>query len=177
MFKEVLLADPDYIFEAEFLGQGDGGRWIVNLKGKVDGLSLVDLLIENGIGMKREDKIVATYEELFSATTEIPPPVKEPEVAPVVAKSEDVKDVPAAPVTGPTVKRAALEVGSNNVRGGVCYFDSPNVFYVCPETVIERFVQILEKSQAENTGKVNPVVGTCCLALVRPITFILLLCF
>lgn len=169
VFKEVLLADANYKFEAEFLGQGEGGRWIVSLKGKDDGLALVDLLIENGIGMKREDKIVATFEELSStASAQVSPPIKEPEVAPE-AKTEAVKevvnDVPAAPVTGPVVKRGALELGSNNVRGGVCYFDNPNTFYVCPESVIERFVEILEKSQAENPGKVNPVLGTCCLAL------------
>ena len=166
VFKEVLLADPSYVFMAEFIGQGEGGRWIVNLKGKDDGLPLVDLLIERNIGIAREDKISLTYEEMAKTKPETSsqPLSKAPEPAPVT-KTEVKKEVTPAPVTGPVVQRGSLEPGSNNVRGGVCYFESPNLFYVCPEVVIERFVQILEKSQADYPGKVNPVIGTCCLAL------------
>merc|ERR1719322_1858776 len=71
----------------------------------------------------------------------------------------------SVPITGPIIPRGSLESGSNDVQGGVCFFESPKVFFVCPSSCLEMFTSILEKSQEEVPGSVNPVVGTCCLAL------------
>ena len=61
--------------------------------------------------------------------------------------------------------RGTLEEGSNKVQGGVCYLERPDVFYVCPTDMVEIFPTILEKSQEEVPGTVNPVLGSCVLAL------------
>ena len=61
--------------------------------------------------------------------------------------------------------RGSLDATNQDLTGGVCYFESPSQFYVCAMDKIDSFSTILEKSQADVAGKVNPVLGTCCLAL------------
>ena len=68
-------------------------------------------------------------------------------------------------MTGPVIPRGSLDVTKTDLSGGVCYFESPSKFYICALDKIESFTTILEKSQNEVAGKVNPVLGTCCLAL------------
>ena len=55
VYKEVINADLSYKLVAEFLGQGEGGRWIVNLKGLDDGEDMAALLIEGEVGIKRDE--------------------------------------------------------------------------------------------------------------------------
>lgn len=185
-FAGVLSADANYKFIAEFLGQTEGGRWIVKLKGKDDDELLTDLLIDSELGVRREDVVAKSIEELMVSKTNTTESIKptpsqnvperavalqgeakapalvaeKPPTAPVSVSDTKSND----PVTGPVIPRGSLESGSND-QGGVCFFESPNVFFVCPSSCLDIFTSILEKSQEEVPGSVNPVVGTCCLAL------------
>jgi len=177
-FAGVLTADPSYKFIAEFLGQSEGGRWIVKLIGKDDDELLSDLLVESELGVKREDVLAKSIEEIMVSKSQesiksAPPQIAPKEVVPLQSEvkaptpvSEKKLPVPGSyPITGPVIPRGSLESGSNDVQGGVCFFESPNVFFVCPSSCLDMFTSILEKSQEEVPGCVNPVVGTCCLAL------------
>ena len=177
-FAGVLKADPSYKFIAEFLGQSEGGRWIVKLIGKDDDELLSDLLVESELGVKREDVLAKSIEEIMVSKSQesiksAPPQIAPKEVVPLQSEvkaptpvSEKKLPVPGSyPITGPVIPRGSLESGSNDVQGGVCFFESPNVFFVCPSSCLDMFTSILEKSQEEVPGCVNPVVGTCCLAL------------
>jgi len=181
-FAGVLTADADYKLIAEFVGKTEGGRWIVKLIGKDDNELLSDLLVESELGVRREDVIVQSIEGLIvskSSVQESTKPSSEKvttspsDVAPltVVPEVQAPAPVPVAetkatgPVTGPIIPRGSLESGSNDVQGGVCFFESPNLFFVCPSSCLDSFTSILEKSQEEVPGSVDPVVGTCCLAL------------
>jgi len=180
-FTGVLTAEPSYKFIAEFLGQSDGGRWIVKLIGKDDNELLSDLLVDSELGVRREDVLAKSVEELMISKSNAQesiqptPPQNVPEEAvplqgeakvptPVSEKSPATALV-SVPITGPIIPRGSLESGSNDVQGGVCFFESPRVFFVCPSSCLDMFTSILEKSQEEVPGSVNPVVGTCCLAL------------
>jgi len=181
-FAGVLTADADYKLIAEFIGKTEGGRWIVKLIGKDDNELLSDLLVESELGVRREDVIAQSIEGLIvskSSVQESTKPSSEKvttapsDVAPPTAVSEAKAPAPVpvpetkatGPVTGPIIPRGSLESGSNDVQGGVCFFESPNVFFVCPSSCLDSFTSILEKSQEEVPGSVDPVVGTCCLAL------------
>jgi len=180
-FTGVLTAEPSYKFIAEFLGQSDGGRWIVKLIGKDDNELLSDLLVDSELGVRREDVLAKSVEELMISKSNAQesiqptPPQNVPEEAvplqgeakvptPVSERSPATALV-SVPITGPIIPRGSLESGSNDVQGGVCFFESPKVFFVCPSSCLDMFTSILEKSQEEVPGSVNPVVGTCCLAL------------
>ena len=182
VYKEVINADLSYKLVAEFLGQGEGGRWIVNLKGLDDGEDMAALLIEGEVGIKREDEIVKTFEDIFDlANNNVPKSVLDdnkniahetvPEVkikAPVQAvKEEEVVKTATVPkpIRGPVIPRGSLEDGNNQAQGGVCYFERPDEFYVCSNDMVELFSAILEVSQEEVAGSVDPVLGTCVLAL------------
>ena len=54
VYKEIINADESYKLVAEFLGQGEGGRWIINLKGRDDGEDTAALLI----GAQCSEKVV-----------------------------------------------------------------------------------------------------------------------
>ena len=79
LLLECVNADPEYRFCAEFLGQSDNGRWIVNLIGKDDKENLLPLLLESQLGAAREDKISKTFEQVCASDTQAT--VKEATVA------------------------------------------------------------------------------------------------
>ena len=175
VYKEIINSDVSYKLVAEFLGQGEGGRWIVNLKGRDDGEDTAALLIGGEVGIKREDTIVKTFEDIFDLTNKnVPEPVvddnkniapaPEPKKAEVIEEPLIVKTKPKS-IQGPNIPRGTLEEGSNKVQGGVCFFDCPDVFYVCSTDKVELFTSILEKSQEDVPGSVDPVIGSCVLAL------------
>merc|ERR1719312_1572947 len=173
VYKEIINSDVSYKLVAEFLGQGEGGRWIVNLKGRDDGEDTAALLIGGEVGIKREDKIVKTFEEIFDLTNKnVSEPVVDDNknIAPEPKKTEVKEEPPiikAKPksIQGPSIPRGTLEERSNKVQGGVCFFDCPDVFYVCSTDMVELFTSILEKSQEDVPGTVDPVIGSCVLAL------------
>ena len=168
VFKEIINSDATYKLVAEFLGQGEGGRWIVNLKGRDDGEDTAALLIEGEVGIKREDRIVKTFEDIFDMTnnnvSENISPTPESKEAEVKEEPQIVK-TKAKSIQGPNIPRGILEEGSNKVQGGVCFFERPDVFYVCSTDMVELFTSILEKSQEDISGTVDPVIGSCVLAL------------
>ena len=176
VYKEIINSDESYKMVAEFLGQGKGGRWIINLKGRDDGEDTGAMLIGGEVGVKREDKIVKTFEEIFDLpNNNVSKPVVEDNknIAPVAEpKPEEVKvqeppivKTKAKSIQGPIIPRGSLKEGSNKVQGGVCYLERPDVFYVCPTDMVELFPTILEKSQEDVPGTVDPVIGSCVLAL------------
>jgi len=175
VYKEIINSDVSYKLVAEFLGQGEGGRWIVNLKGRDDGEDTAALLIGGEVGIKREDKIVKTFEDIFDLTNNnVSEPVVDDNknIAPTPeSKKAEVQEEPpivktkAKSIQGPSIPRGSLEEGSNKVQGGVCFFERPDVFYVCSTDMVELFTSILEKSQEDIPGTVDPVIGSCVLAL------------
>ena len=175
VYKEIINSDESYKLVAEFLGQGEGGRWIVNLKGRDDGEDTAALLIGGEVGVAREDKIIKTFEDLTNNNV-AEPVVKHDKIIASVPESNleskkaklhepQVTDIKAKSIQGPIIPRGSLEEGSNKVQGGVCFFDCPDVFYVCPTDKIELFTSILDKSQENIPGTVDPVIGSCVLAL------------
>lgn len=178
VYKEIINADESYKLVAEFLGQGEGGRWIINLKGRDDGEDTAALLIGGEVGVKRDDKIVKTFEDIFDLTNNnvskpavddnknvTPSPVSNVESKKANVQDQPVAKTEAKPIQGPIVPRGTLEEGNNKVHGGVCFFESPDVFYVCATDMIDLFTTILEKSQEDISGTVDPVIGSCVLAL------------
>ena len=174
VFKEIINADTSYKLAAEFLGQGEGGRWIINLKGADDGEDIGALLIGGEVGIKREDNIVKTFEYIFDLSNNNVSkpdvdnikniaPLPEPSLESKKAKVQEPPIIKS--IQGPIIPRGTLEEGSNKVQGGVCYFECPDVFYVCPTDMVEQFTFILEKSQEDVHGTVDPVIGSCVLAL------------
>ena len=78
---------------------------------------------------------------------------------PLIAKTQ------AKSIQGPIIQRGTLEEGNNKVQGGVCFFDCPDEFCVCPSDKLDLFSSILEKSQEDVHGTVDPAIGSCVLAL------------
>ena len=175
VYKEIINNDESYKLVAEFLGQGEGGRWIVNLKGRDDGEDTAALLIGGEVGVEREDKIIKTFEDLTNNNVSEPDVKPDKNIAPVPESNLESKNAKlhepqvtktkAKSIQGPVIPRGSLEEGSNKVQGGVCFFDCPDVFYVCPTDKIELFTSILDKSQEDIPGTVDPVIGSCVLAL------------
>ena len=174
VYKEIINADESYKLVAEFLGQAEGGRWIINLKGRDDGEDTAALLIGGEVGVKRDDKIFKTFEDIFDFINHnVPEPVVDANknIAPGPdSKEAKVEETTVAKnqsksIKGPIIPRGTLEEGNNKVQGGVCFFDCPDEFYVCPTDKIDLFSSILEKSQEDVLGTVDPVIGSCVLAL------------
>ena len=148
ILREFFTADPDYKFVAKFLGQAEGGRWLVDLRGKDDGESVADLLIEGGMGVARKDDIAVTMEKFLeqeartggddqdTSTTSTEVEVIHATAAPAVIKAADASTAPPSPVTGPVVPRGSVKPGSNDECAGVCYFTSPDLFYTSPLTLL-----------------------------------------
>lgn len=103
------------------------------------------------MGAERKDDIVIPMEKLIVEAAPAP------KVVPAMADP--------VPITGPVVERGTLKPGTNGVKGGVCYFANPDTFWVCASEMLDAFSSILTESQDAPEGKVNPVIGTCCLAL------------
>ena len=174
VYKEIVNADESYKLVAEFLGQGRGGRWIINLKGRDDGEDTAPLLIGGEVGVLRQDKFVKTFEDLFDlSNNNMPEPVVDdnknialcPDSKEAKVQEQPVSKTHARSIQGPIIPRGTLEEANNKVQGGVCFFECPDEFYVCPTDKIALFSSILEKSQEDVFGTVDPVIGSCVLAL------------
>merc|ERR1719397_2014906 len=77
-------------------------------------------------------------------------------------------------VTGPSVPRG--EMPSEGVwSAGVCYFTSPDTFYICPSERIALYTQIKALVNSSSLkGCVNPVLGTCCLVKHQQVSLFLI---
>ena len=131
------------------------------------------MLIDGDLGSARSDQIVKTFEEYFDAQNNntvanepVPKPVPQPVPTPnpAASKPSEVQAVEAPQViTGPKIQRGSIDVGSDKNIGGVCFFNSPDVFYICTADKIPLFEDILMKSQEASPGIVDPAIGTCVL--------------
>merc|ERR1719158_779272 len=117
------------------------------------------MLVEGGLGKAREDQLMFT--DISKPSVEnfaLAPAVSAPEskVGNIEKKVSD--DI----AVGPKIPRGSL-TASTTV--GVCFLDAPDKIYVCPSSSLQKFLDILGAAQEAPAGPVNPVVGTCCLAI------------
>ena len=48
---------------------------------------------------------------------------------------------------------------------GVCFLETPDRVYVCPPSYLDKCMEILTSTQDKPAGSVNPVIGSCYLAM------------
>ena len=116
----------------EFLGQLEGGRWLVRLESKEDQEDLSSVLVEN--------KLCVSVSE---------PPVSFPELR----------------VSCPAVPRG--EMPRESCPADICHYDSPVFLSISPRTRAPLYSQIMLQAQSSLPGRVEPVLGTCCLASLQ----------
>ena len=145
MLTSVLSSEDPKVF-AVFLGQLEGGRWLVKLKTD-DDVDLSELFTEH---------------EVFAA---VPLPSvtqlneEEDDDVQQIKEAETVEDV-----VGPVLRRIVLPE-SDVVEGNICYYESPSCFYVCPLAHLNLITHVFEQCQSQHVlGRVTPVPGTACLA-------------
>ena len=133
--------DPNKKMMVEFLGQMEGGRWLVRLERKETRKDLSQFLLDRKFCVGVPD-----------------PPASFPVVE--MAELEKKEKV----VVGPVVPRG--EVPDTGLwAAGICHYLSPEKFYICPSDVVDLYTQIRASCQANSPpGRVQPVLGTCCLA-------------
>ena len=193
LMGEIVNSDLQYKLGVEFLGQVEGGRWVVKLRGIEDEEDIGNMMVEGGLAKAREDGMIGTNnvsakdEKKVAASASKPSPPTtannavsttttvaqvaktESKAKPVSepAKSEQAKAKAAAEQVvpaGPKIPRGVLPVNNTTVVG-VCFLDTPDKFYVCPSTCIQQFMSILSSAQSAPPGLVSPVVGSSCLAM------------
>ena len=141
---QAVMSDPSYPLVVEFLGQLQGGRWLVRLAGKDDGEDVVKFLVENSILTGGEIPPVAAP-NFREAIVQLPVPVK--------------KELLKGPIIA---QRLELEEGC---EGTIKAMESPDTVHVFPNNRQDLFLSIMEQAQATTLqGEVDPVLGTSCLA-------------
>jgi len=169
LLGEIINADLEYKLGVEFLGQVEGGRWLVNLKGVEDNEDIGQMLIAGELGKMRVDMLSmsGTKSEVNKSfkSTPVPVPALSSNV-PVVTPSATVEDPKHkeedVAVVGPKISRGVLTVNSSV---GVCFLESPDRLYVCPSSSLDKFMEILTTAQEAPAGAVSPITGSCCLAM------------
>ena len=192
LMGEIVNSDLQYKLGVEFLGQVEGGRWVVKLRGIVDEEDIGNMMVEGGIAKAREDGMIGTNnvspkeEKKVAASASKPSPITAinagltPTIVAPVAETESKAKPVSEPVmseptkakpaveqvvpAGPKIPRGVLPVNNTTVAG-VCFLETPDKFYVCPSTCIEQFMSILSSAQSAPPGLVSPVVGSSCLAM------------
>jgi len=169
LLGEIINADMEYKLGVEFLGQLEGGRWLVKMKGVEDEEDIGQMLIEGGLVKTKEDVMVTTILNSETTMSTISPqlPTEARDTPPVVVtakveeprpKNEGVK----VNITGPKISRGVLQV---NTTVGVVFMDTPDNLYVCPSSCLDKFLEILSSAQEAPAGSVDTMVGACCLAM------------
>ena len=142
----VLRSEDSQVFVV-FLGQLEGGRWLVKLKTEED-IDLSELCIEEGV----------------LAAAPLPPVTQEKEKEDIKEDETQSETVEETEFVGPVLPRIVLPE-NEVVEGNICYYDSPSSFYVCPLVHLELIDQVFEQCQSSHLlGRVAPVPGTACLA-------------
>ena len=143
LLNSVLSFEDSRVFVV-FLGQLEGGRWLVKLRTD-DEIDLADLFTEH------EEFAVAPLPSLTQ--------LEEEEEA-----GGDVQEIKEVEYVGPVLPKISLPE-SDVVEGNICYFESPSCFYVCPLSHLDRIKLVFEQCQSHHLlGRVAPVPGTSCLA-------------
>ena len=129
-----LVMDPNKKMMVEFLGQMEGGRWLVRLQRKESQKDLSKFLVNRKLCVGVAD-----------------PPHSFPE--------EEEEEV-----VGPLVPRGELP-DTGLWAAGVCLYVAPDKFYICPRDALQLYTEIRASCQTSPpAGRVQPVLGTCCLA-------------
>ena len=55
---EIVNSDMEYKLGVEFVGQVEGGRWLVRMRGMEDEEDVGELLLAGGLAVSKEDKII-----------------------------------------------------------------------------------------------------------------------
>ena len=155
VFKDLLISalrSEDSKMNVVFLGQLEGGRWLVRLKSQDE--DLAELFIEKkllaaaplpSLKLLEEKKEEAVVQEIKEGGT----------LSETVEETEFV---------GPVLPRMFLPE-SEVVEGNICYFESPSCFYFCPLSHLNLINHVFGESQSKHLlGKVSPVPATTCLA-------------
>ena len=141
---QTVMTDPTYPLVVEFLGQLQGGRWLVRMEGKEDGEDVVKFLVEN-YGFTAGENPPVTPPTFTEKTVQLPVPVQ--------------KEVVKGPIIA---QKLELEEGC---EGTVKVMKSPDTVLVFPSNRQDLFRSIMEQAQATTLqGDVDPVSGTSCLA-------------
>ena len=118
---EIFNSDLLYKLGVEFLGQVDGGRWVVNLRGIDDEEDIAHLMIEGGLAKARVDRTIhenkiATIKDEKRVAPSVSITTNMDQVAETVSvgKTESIEDIvltptKAKPLTEPTQVKAASE--------------------------------------------------------------------
>jgi len=195
LMGEIVNSDLQYKLGIEFLGQLEGGRWVVKLRGIEDEEDVGNMMVEGGLVKAREDRMIETVvanakdEKIVATSASKLSPVNTSNKAVVTStlvvpeaktKVEPVSEpIKPKPVSEPAKAKSAADpvvpAGpkipsgllpiNNTTVVGVCFLDTPDKFYVCPSTCIEQFMAILSSAQSAPPGLVSPEVGSSCLAM------------
>ena len=152
LLTSVLSLEDSKVFVL-FLGQLEGGRWLVKLKTD-DEIDLSDLFI------KHEELAVAPLPSLTQLEVE----KGEEEGGEIKEGETQPETVEETEFLGPVLPMIVLPE-SEVVEGNICYFESPSCFYVCPLPHLDVINHVFEQCQSHHLlGRVAPVPGTSCLA-------------
>ena len=126
-----LVMDPNKKMMVEFLGQMEGGRWLVRLQMKESQEDLSKFLVDRKL---------------------------------CVGVADPPHSFPEEEVVGPLVPRGELP-DTGLWAAGVCFYVAPDKFYICPRDALQLYTEIRASCQTSPpAGRVQPVLGTCCLA-------------
>eukprot|EP00092_Neocalanus_flemingeri_P017770 GFUD01019227.1.p1 GENE.GFUD01019227.1~~GFUD01019227.1.p1 ORF type:complete len:1003 (+),score=360.29 GFUD01019227.1:61-3069(+) len=176
LMGEILNSSMDYKLGVEFLGQVEGGRWAVRMRGMEEKEDIGQILLGGELARAREDVLIKSKEQIDSNLQDANS-TKDSEShnskldaqVPIVSTTTatlptQVTSAPVPSTAAPiTVSRGALAPGSE-VVAVVCYLETPAVFYICPTTSVDQFTTILTTTQNCPSGEVLPTLGICCLA-------------
>jgi len=167
LLGEIINADMEYKFGVEFLGQLEGGRWLVKMKGVEDEEDIGQMLIDGGLVKIKEDVMMTTIlkSQATKSTSSPPLPSVSTDTPSVVAtaKMEEPKSKKEEVIAVMSkISRGVLQV---NTTVGVVFMNTPDNLYVCPSSSLDKFLEILSSAQEAPAGSVDPMVGSCCLAM------------
>ena len=152
---EIVNSDVEYKLGVEFLGQVQGGRWLVKMRGLEDEEDIGQLMIDGGLARYWEDKIAGANTnmevekiipskctsrstgELGSEAMEVSSPLNGITAGvstPLVSAAESSPD--AAPPVSPKIPQVVLP-GNTDTIARVCFLESPDTFYVCSSLSLE----------------------------------------
>ena len=135
LLAELLVYPEDKVI-VTFLGQLEGGRWLVNLN--TDGEDLSHLLVD---------------EEVLAAAA-----------LPAITPLEEAREnTDVVELSAPVVSKIILSE-LETAEGGVCYCERPDMFYLCPAGNIDLISNMFLRSQSVALSSPLEVVsGTCCM--------------
>ena len=142
---QTVMTDPSYPLVVEFLGQLQGGRWLVRMEGKDDGEDVAKYLVENYAFTAGKNPAI-TAPTFTEKTVQLPVPVQREVVkGPIIAQRMELEEA---------------------CEGTIKAMESPNTVHVLPSNRQDLFLSIMEQAQATTLqGEVDPVLGTSCLAM------------